>query len=149
QPDDVIVDVLVDIGEHLLQLFRLDLRQIRLNLRVAVRPDAQLRLGRHRRRGGCLGRRFARAADSRHSQNTESGERPAHRGLLPGRPYLRVRRDTDERFITKSRRLTKRTKNELYKISSWPSSSSCFRKKPCYCDSGNGTICAASVTTFM
>ena len=78
QVHDVIVDVLVDIGEDLLELLGLDLRQIRLNLRVAIRPDAELRRGRRgRRRCRCGRGRLARASGCRH-QHDESHEPPAH-----------------------------------------------------------------------
>src|SRR5262249_13859627 len=81
QVHDVVVDVVVDVLENLLQVLVLDFRQVRLNLGVAVRPDAELRRSGRRslRRGGRRGR-TARAPYCQ--QHAQDGEPDAHTNLL-------------------------------------------------------------------
>ena len=69
---DVLVDVLVDVARRpSCSSSDWHLAHVGLDLGVAVRPDAELR--RAGAAAAAAGRRVARAPDSRHSQETESG----------------------------------------------------------------------------
>src|SRR5919198_4634788 len=74
---DVLVDVFVDVREHLLQVLRLNLAHVRLNLGIAGGTDAELRLCG---RSGGSGRRGGPAGTTRADhQQRESRDPAAHR----------------------------------------------------------------------
>ena len=92
----MVVDVLVDIGENFLQVFRLNLGKIGLDFGVAVRADAELLLSGGRS-GRLLRRRLARAPNQRHRKHERSNQ-PPHSHLLGQNWSLRQRlwaRDAD------------------------------------------------------
>jgi hypothetical protein len=74
----VLIDVLVNVGMHLLH-FRRQLAEVRGDLRIPIRTNTQL-LGRRRRAGGR--RSWRLIARHRNEQRTEGDHDASHNGLL-------------------------------------------------------------------
>ena len=79
---DVLIDVVIDIGEDLLEIVVRDLREVRLDLRIAVGADAELRRGEPGRRRLVGGGGLARSRAPRGKGGNDDRHQPAHTLLL-------------------------------------------------------------------